>query len=57
MLSPFPVSLLENPYPILCPTSSVTVLPYQPTHFYLIDLAFPYTGASSLHGKKNLSSH
>ena len=44
MLSPFPVSPLETPYP-----ASMRVLPHPPTHSHLTGLAFLYTEASSLH--------
>ena len=57
MLSPFPVSPPETPYPILPPPASMRVLPHPPTHFCLPILAFPYTGALSLHRTKGLSSH
>ena len=44
MLSPFPVSSLETPSPVLTPPASVRVLPLPPTHSHLTTLAFPYTG-------------
>ena len=50
MLSPFPVSPLEPPIP-----SPTTPIPL--THSHLTTLAFPYTGVSSLHRTKGLSSH
>ena len=46
MLSPFQV-----PYP-----ASMRVLPHPATHSCLTNLAFLYTGASSLHRTKNRSS-
>jgi hypothetical protein len=48
---PFPRFPLQNPYPIPPPPS------HQPTHFHFPALAFPYTGASSLHKAKGVSSH
>jgi hypothetical protein len=54
-VSSFPV-LLEIPYPLL-PPASMRVVPHLPTHSCLNTLAFPYTGASSLHRMKGLSSH
>ena len=57
MLSSFPVSPPETPYPIPLPPASKRLLPQPPTHSCLPTLAFPYTGASSLHGTKGLSSH
>ena len=44
MLSFFPVSPLQTPYPIL-PPASMRVLPYLFTYSQLSALAFPYTGA------------
>jgi hypothetical protein len=55
----YPLSrfLLWNP-PIPTPLpASMRVLPLLPTHSHLPDLAFPYTGASSLHRTNNLPSH
>jgi len=52
-VSPFPGFLTANPYPILLPLLLMRVLTPNPSH--LIALAFPYTGASSLHN--GLSSH
>jgi len=46
MLSPFPVSPLQTPYPILPYPASRRVL--SPTHSHLTILVFLYTGASSL---------
>jgi hypothetical protein len=57
MLSPFPVSPLENPYPFLPPPASLRVLTHPPTHSHLTALAFPYTGESSLHRTKGFSSN
>ena len=48
MLSLFPVKF-PIPSPIL--PASMRVLPYPPTHSHFTALAFPYTGASSLHRK------
>ena len=47
MLSPFQV---PNP-------ASMRVLPHPATHSCLTNLAFLYTGASSLHRTKSLSYH
>ena len=57
MLSLFLASTLQIPCPITPPPASMRVLPHPPTHSLLTDLAFPYTGASSLHRTKDLSSH
>ena len=57
MQSPFPVSPLETPYPILPPPASMMLLTYSPTPSCLPILAFLYTGALSLHRTKGLSSH
>ena len=57
MLSPFPVPTPETPYCIPLPPASVRVLVHLPTYCCLPALAFPYTGASSLHNTKGLSSH
>jgi hypothetical protein len=47
----------ESLYP-LCPSpASMRVLPQAHTHSHLTTLAFPYTGATSLHRTKGLSSH
>jgi hypothetical protein len=54
MLSLFPVSPLEHPYPIHPSPTSMRVLPHSSTHPLL---AFPYTGASRFHRTKDLSSH
>ena len=56
MLSPFPVSSLENPSHPHSP-ASMRMLPLPPTHSHLTTLAFPYTEALSLHKTKGLSSH
>ena len=55
MFSPFPVSLQEPP-PISLSFASKRVFP-PPTHFRLIPLASPFSGASNLHGTKHLPSH
>ena len=57
MLSPFPVSPLQTPYPIVASPASMWVLPHPPTHSHLPALAFPYTAALSLHWTKGLFSH
>ena len=57
MLSPFPVSPLQTSYPILLPPISIRVLPLSPTLSHFTTLAFPYTGESSLHRTKGLSSY
>jgi hypothetical protein len=57
MLSPFPVSPPESPYPIPCLPATMGVFPHPPIHPHLPALAFPYTGASSLHRTKGLFSH
>jgi hypothetical protein len=46
MLSPFQVSPLESPYPILPPPASMRGLPHQPTHSYLSALASTETRGS-----------
>jgi hypothetical protein len=51
MLSPFLIPRLKTPYPI--PTTPA----HQTTHSHIPVLEFPYTGASSLHKTKGLSSH
>jgi hypothetical protein len=53
---PFPSLLLKTPY-FTPPTVSMRVFSQQPTHSHLPVLAFPYTGESSLHRTKVLSSH
>jgi hypothetical protein len=55
MLSPFPISPLQTPYPISPPPASMRMLPHSPTHSLIPVLAFSYTGASSLHRTKGLS--
>jgi hypothetical protein len=57
-LSLFPLHKppLQTPYPILPSPCFFEGAPL-PTHFYLPTLAFPYTGALSLHRTKGLSSH
>ena len=57
MLSLFPISSPETPYPITPPPASMGVLPNPPNHYCLPTMAFLYTGASSLHRTKGLSSH
>ena len=57
MLSPFPVSSLQTPYPIPPYPASMRVLPHLPSHSCLTTPAFLYTGASSLHRTKGLLSH
>jgi hypothetical protein len=49
MLSPFPVLPPWTPLYNITPPASRRVLPHPFTHSCLPDLAFPYTGASSLH--------
>ena len=41
----------------LCPASMSELPTHSPTHFCLTALAFPYTGTSSLHSTKSLSSN
>jgi hypothetical protein len=53
-LSQFPPG---NPYPILPPPASMRMFPYPYTHSCLPTLTFPYTGASSIHRTKGLSSY
>jgi hypothetical protein len=55
MFSPFQVSPSETPYPP--PPASMGMLPLPPTHFCLLTLAFPYTGALDTLRSKGLSSH
>ena len=58
MLSPFSFSPLpETLYTILPPLASLRVFPHLPTNSCLPILTFLYTGASSLHRTKGLSSH
>ena len=57
MLSPFLVSPPQNLLSHSPPPASMRVLPYPPIHSYLPVLAFPYTGASSLHRTKGLFFH
>ena len=47
MLSPFPVSPLQPPYPIPPYPASMRVLPHPPIHSRFTDLAFLYTGSST----------
>jgi hypothetical protein len=55
MLSLFLVSPLETLYSISPPCFYDSAPP--PTHSHFLALTFPYSGASSLHGTKGLSSH
>ena len=57
MLSPFLVCSLQTPYPVPFSPASMTVFPHPPSHSYFTTLAFPYTGASSIHRTKGLPSH
>ena len=58
MLSPSLVSPLENPNPFSPPSASMRMLPCPPTHLLLHPhQGIPYTGISSLHRTKGLSSH
>ena len=52
MLSPFPVYLLQGPYPLPSSPASMRVL----SHFHLTNLAFLYTGTSSLLKRPYLAS-
>ena len=54
MLSPFSLSLQKTLYPISCPSASMQMLTYSPTHSCLIALAYPYLGSLSLHRVKGL---
>ena len=56
MFSPFPVFPPEPSYPIPPPPASMRVLPLPPIHSHFTTRAFPYTGKSSLHRTKDLSS-
>ena len=57
MLCPFQVSPSSgNTLSYSSPSASMKVLPPSPNHSNLPSLAFPYTGASSLHRTKGLSS-
>ena len=55
MFSPFHVSSLETPYPILPP--SMRVLSHPPSNSPLPALAFPYTVALNILRPKGRSSH
>ena len=55
MLSPFPVSPPEPPFPIPHPPASVRMFLLPPTHSNLTALAFLYTGELSLHRTKGFS--
>ena len=57
MVSSFPVSSSETPYPGLPPPVSMRVLPNPLIHSCLPAPALPYIGASSLHRTKGLSYH
>ena len=54
-VNPFPGFPSATPYPNLL--SSMRLLPHPPTHSHLTALAFPYTGALSLHRTKGLPSY
>jgi hypothetical protein len=56
MLSPFPVFPLQTSYPLPLPSPCFFEGAPPPTHSCLSSIAFPYTGASSLHKTKGLSS-
>jgi hypothetical protein len=53
----FPIPRSGNPLSNPPTPASIRVFPHPPTHSQLPALAFPYTGASSLHRIKGLSSH
>lgn len=55
MLSPFQISPSETPYPT--PSFCFYKGAPPPIHSYFPGLAFPYTGASSLQGTKDLFSY
>ena len=57
MLSLFPVSPQQTPYPFPLPPASMRVLLNSPTHDHITALAIPYAGVSSFHGTKGLPSH
>lgn len=46
-----------SPIPPPPPPASVRMLPLPLTHYHLNTLAFPYTGASSLHRTEGFSSY
>jgi hypothetical protein len=52
-----PVSPPQTPYSVPHPPASMRVLPHPTTHSCFLDMAFLYTGASSLPRTKGLSSH
>jgi hypothetical protein len=54
---PFSGFCSANPLLHPPPPASLSVLPHPPTHSYFTALAFPYTGALSLHRINGLSSH
>ena len=55
MLFPFSISPPQPPY-VISPVS-MRMLAHPPTKSHLTVLAFPFTGTSSLHKTKGLSSH
>ena len=57
MLFPFLASPPETPCSIPPSTASMRVFTYPLTHFRLTALEFSYTGASSLHRTKVLTSY
>ena len=57
MLFLLKVSPRKLSYQILLTPTSLRVLPYPPIHSRLPAQTFPYTGASSLHRIKVISSH
>jgi hypothetical protein len=57
MLSPFLISPPETLYPIPPYPAPMRVFPCPPTYSCLPTFTFPYTGASSLHKTKGLSSN
>ena len=57
MLSPFPVSPMQNLYPLPFPHASKRVLPHPLTHSYLTALAFINAEASGLHRTKGIPYH
>ena len=57
MISSFPVSSPQTPIPSSLLFASMMVLLHPLTHSHLTPLAFPCTGASSLHRTKGLPSH
>jgi hypothetical protein len=57
MLSCFPVSPMQNLYPLPFPHASKRVLPHPLTHSYLTALAFINAEASGLHRTKGIPYH